>query len=170
VFLLSKVSAAETIAQGARISRVCGVVDLPAMTLTTQIGLTFDGRCEAAFKFYERCLNGSIAFLLKWKDSPMANDAAPEWQEKVMHARLMIGDTAILGADVRPHEYAAPQGFSIILSMDDPAEAERVFQALGENGKVGMPLQETFWAHRFGALSDQFGIRWDINCEKAGGD
>ena len=137
------------------------------MTLNPCINLSFDGQCEAAFKFYERCLNGKIAFMLRWGESPMAKDAPQEWGGKILHARLVIGDTDLLGADALPGSYESPRGFSLLLNLDDAGEAERLFSTLVENGTVGMPLQDTFWAHRFGVLTDQFGIRWDINCEKS---
>ena len=60
-----------------------------------------------------------------------------------------------------------PQGFSILLGVAEPADAERVFHALAENGEVKMAMAQTFWAVRFGALIDQFGIPWSINCEQA---
>ena len=89
------------------------------MTLNPCINLTFDGRCEAAFKFYERCLGGKIAFMLTWGDSPMAKDAPPEWGGKILYARLTLGDTALLGADVPPQTYEPPRGFGVMLSVDD---------------------------------------------------
>ena len=137
------------------------------MTLNPCINLSFDGQCEAAFKFYERCFNGTIAFMLRWGESPMAKDAPAEWREKILHARLLIGDTALLGADALPGSYESPRGFSVLLSLDDPGETERLFRAMAENGTVRMPLHETFWAHRFGVLTDQFGIPWTFNCEKS---
>lgn len=137
------------------------------MKLNPCIGLSFDGQCEAAFKFYERCLNAKIGFMLRWGESPMAKDAPEEWKEKILHGRLDIGDTSLVGADVLPGSYESPRGFSILLGVDDPDETERLFRALAENGTVHMPLQETFWARRFGVLTDQYGIRWDINCEKS---
>jgi PhnB protein len=135
--------------------------------LNPQIGLSFDGRCEIAFKFYERCLKGKVVFMLRWGDSPMAKDAPAEWQEKILHARLVIGDTALLGADALPGTYESPQGFSILLSPNSAGEAERLFHALAENGTVRIPLQESFWAQRFGSVTDQFGISWTINYEKS---
>ena len=134
--------------------------------LTPQISLGFNGQCEAAFRFYERCLNGTISFILAWGNSPAAADAPPDWASKIYHATLKIGDGAITGADLPPDRYEQPKGFQIVLQMDDAMAAERVFQSLAENGKVVMPLQETFWAARFGAVVDQFGISWSINCEK----
>jgi PhnB protein len=140
---------------------------MSVMDLKPRIGLSFDGQCEAAFRFYERCLNGKIAFMLRWGESPMANDAPAEWRSKILHATLVIGDTALTGSDALPGSYESPRGFSVLLSLRDRGEAERLFRALAENGAVRMPLQETFWAHRFGVVTDQFGIPWDINCEKS---
>ena len=136
------------------------------MTVNPCVGLHFDGRCEAAFKFYERCFGGKITFMLTWANSPMAKDAPPEWGGKIMHMSLTIGDVAFAGADVLPHQYEPPRGFSILLGVADLADAERLFHALAEGGTVRMPLQETFWALRFGGVTDQFGIPWEINCEK----
>lgn len=135
------------------------------MKLNTNIALSFNGQCEAAFKRYEQCLNGTISFMLKWGDSPMGAQAPDGWGAKVYHATLEIGDTVFNGGDALPGQYETPKGFSLILQMDDPVAADRIFQALAENATIGMPLQETFWAKRFGALVDEFGIPWSINCE-----
>ena len=128
--------------------------------------LTFDGRCEAAFKFYERCLGARIDAMLTHGNSPMAEQVPAAWRNKIMHARLLLGDTILMGSDAPPEHYEEPKGFSVSLGVDQPAEAERIFKALSENGTVRMPLQQTFWAARFGMLVDQFGIPWMINCEQ----
>lgn len=91
----------------------------------------------------------------------------PEWRGKIVHATLMAGDSTLMGADVLPEQYERPKGFHVLLGIDDPAEAERVYEALLENGSAQMPLQQTFWAVRFGVLVDQFGVSWEINCEQA---
>lgn len=137
------------------------------MNLTPSISLSFNGQCEAAFKFYERCLDGRLAFLLLWGDSPMAQDAPPAWAAKVLHARLMVGDAVLLGADALPGTYEPPQGFSILLNLDDVDDTKRLFAALSVEGKVRVPLRETFWAISFGVLTDRFGIPWEVNCEKS---
>ncbi|HLF10101.1 MAG TPA: glyoxalase/bleomycin resistance/extradiol dioxygenase family protein [Gammaproteobacteria bacterium] len=134
------------------------------MELSTSV--IFSGQCEAAFKFYERCLGAKIAFMLTWGDSPMATQVRPEWHKKLLHARLMIGDMALVGGDFPPEQYEQPKGFRLLLAIDDPVDAERVFAALAENGTVKMPMQKTFWAARYGVVVDQFGIPWDINCER----
>ncbi len=128
--------------------------------------LIFNGQCEAAFKFYERCLGGKIEMMLTHGNSPMAEQARPEWRDKIMHARLSVGDKVLMGSDASPEPYVEPRGFSVLLSVDGPAEAERVFRALSEGGAVRMPLQETFWAVRFGMCTDRFGIPWMVNCER----
>jgi len=137
------------------------------MKLHAHISLAFDGRCEAAFRFYERCLEGTISFMLTWGKSPMAGDAPPDWESKIFHAALKVGDSVITGGDVAPDRYGQPKGFSVVLQMDDSAAAERIFHALAEDARIEMPLQETFWASRFAVLVDQFGIPWTINCEQA---
>ena len=105
------------------------------MKLIPQISLAFDGQCEPAFRFYERCLSGSITFMQTWGESPMAAQAPQGWSGKIAHATLKVGDTALLGSDVPAGVYKKPQGFSIILQMDDAAAAERVFNALAEKAR-----------------------------------
>ena len=128
--------------------------------------LAFDGHCEEAFNFYAESLHGKISFLLRFGDSPMAQQTPAGWHDKVIHATLMWGDQVLSGADAWGDRYRAPQGFSVTLDVEDPAEADRLFAALARNGTVTMPIQETFWAHRFGALTDQFQVPWMINCGK----
>jgi PhnB protein len=128
--------------------------------------LSFNGQCEAAFKFYERCLGGKIEMMVKFGETPMADQASPEWRDKLAHARLSIGDQILMGGDPPPGMYEQPKGFSVTLSVDTPAEAERIFNALAQNAEVRMPLGETFWALRFGMLIDQFGTPWMVNCER----
>ena len=136
------------------------------MKLNPHVSLAFNGQCEAAFTFYERCLGARIVNIFTWGNSPMASEAPPGWADKVMHANLTIGETLISGSDVPPAYYRRPQGFEIMISPEDPDDAERVFQALAANGSVTLPIQQTFWSARFGLLVDQFGIPWSINCEK----
>jgi PhnB protein len=137
------------------------------MTVLPSISLTFDGRCAAAFTFYERCFGGTIALMLTWGDSPLAKDAPPGWDGKILYGRLTLGEAELLGSDVPPGGYESPRGFRVMLSVDDVEGAERVFHALAENGTVVTPLQQTFWTLRYGAVTDQFGIPWEINCEQS---
>ena len=127
--------------------------------------LTFNGQCEAAFKFYERCLGGKIEMMLTHGESPAAEQVPSEWRGKIMHARMVVGERVLMGSDAPPQMYEAPKGFSVSLGVDKPADAERIFHALAEQGTVRMPLQQTFWAVRFGMLVNRFSIPWMINCE-----
>ncbi len=129
--------------------------------------LSFNGQCEEAFKFYEQRLGGKIEGMFTWGESPMAKEAPPEWGKKIMHARMAIAGQVLMGSDAPPGRYEEPKGISLTLELKDPAEGERLFQKLAENGKVQMPMQKTFWAERFGMLVDRFGISWMINCEQA---
>ena len=129
--------------------------------------LQFKGQCETAFKFYEACFGGKIVAMLPYGETPMCDHLAPEWRDRIAHARLMIGDQVLMGSDPPPEHYQAPKGYAVTVNLDEPAEAERVFHALAEQGSVSMPLQKTFWARAFGMLVDRFGIPWMINCEEA---
>ncbi len=129
--------------------------------------LFFNGQCEAAFKFYEKCLGGKIDAMLTHAGTPAEAQVPANWRDKIMHARLIVGDEVLMGSDAPPEHFQQPQGFSVALGVDDAAEAERIFNALADKGTVRMPIQQTFWAVRFGMLVDRFGIPWMINCEKS---
>lgn len=135
--------------------------------MQTCLYLYFNGQCEAALRFYERCLGGKIEVLMLHEGTPAAEHVPPEWGRKVLHARLNVGGQTLMASDAPPNCYEQPQGFSVSLQVKDPVDAERLFRDLSENGQVRMPIQETFWAVRFGMLVDRFGIPWMINCEKA---
>ena len=128
--------------------------------------LNFDGHCEAAFHFYARVLGGEVTILWRFADTPLAHEVPADWCGKILHARLRVGEWLLMGGDELPEDYHRPQGFHVTLNPTDPAEAERLFAALAENGTVRAPLGPTFWAQRFGMLDDQFGVPWMVNCEK----
>ena len=127
--------------------------------------LNFNGNCAEALKFYEKALPAKILISMPYGGSPMAKDMPPEIQDKVMHSRFEVGGQVIMASDAMCN-YEKPAGFNITINVEEPAEADRIFAALSENGTVRMPMEETFWAKRFGMLTDQFGIPWMINCEK----
>jgi PhnB protein len=127
--------------------------------------LSFSGQCETAFRFYEQCLGGQLGAIFRYGGSPMAGDVPPDWQDKVMHGSLTLGELVLMGGDVAPDRYEEPKGFSLSLQLQSTTEAERIFHELARDGKVAVPLEKTFWAARFGVLVDRFGIPWLINCE-----
>lgn len=129
--------------------------------------LNFNGQCEEAFRFYQQCFGGEIKTMVPHEGTPAAEHVPPEWRKKIMHAEIKVGDQLLMGADAPPGRYQPPAGFAIALQVKEPAEADRIFHSLAQGGNVGMPIQETFWAARFGMLSDRFGIPWMVNCPKA---
>lgn len=130
--------------------------------------LLFNGRCQEAFTFYAECLGGKIEAMLPHAGTPAEGHVPPEWREKIMHARLSLGDDVLMGSDAPPGHFEQPKGFSVTIQLGDPAEADRIFQRLSEGARVTMPIQQTFWATRFGMLVDRFGTPWMVNCQPAG--
>ena len=129
--------------------------------------LVFNGQCEAAFNFYKQCLGGKIQTMMTWGDSPMADQVPAEWRDRIIHATLIVGESALGGSDAPPDRYEKPRGLSVTIQLKEPAEANRIFNQLAENGVVQMPLQKTFWSPGFGMCVDRFGIPWMVNCEQA---
>jgi PhnB protein len=132
------------------------------MTVNPYLG--FSGSCREAFEFYARTLGGKIEAMLTHAESPMADQTPAAWRDKIMHARLAMGDQILMAGDMTPEHYQKPVGFSVSVVVDDAREAERIFAAFADGGTVGMPLQETFWAIRFGTVTDRFGTPWMVNC------
>jgi len=135
------------------------------MQVTTY--LSFNGQCEAAFTLYERVLGGRLGPMFRYAGSPMADTVPPEWQNKIMHGSLTIGEHVVMGGDVAPDRYEAPKGFSLSINMKSAPEADVIFRELATEGRVLIPLEKTFWAERFGMVIDRFGVPWMINCEVA---
>jgi PhnB protein len=127
--------------------------------------LNFKGDCEAAFAFYQRVLKAQLGPVFRYGGSPMAGQVPSDWANKIMHGSITVAGQVIMGADVIDDRYETPQGISLSLQIETPAEAEKVFHELASGGKVVLPIAQTFWAQRFGMLVDRFGIPWMINCE-----
>jgi len=128
--------------------------------------VNFNGNCEEAFKFYEKHLGGKIEVLMRYEGTPAMGMTPADWKNKVIHGRIAIGGTILMGADAPPGRYEAPKGTTISLSVTSDAEADRIFGALSEKGAVPMPIQETFFASRFGMLVDKFGVPWMVVHQK----
>ncbi len=124
--------------------------------------LNFDGNCAEALAFYARVLNGEVKDVFLNKDASAADRMEAE-DEAVLNATLMIGGVALMASD-GGSMYQKPQGFSVHLELASVAEAEQVWEALGEGGQVSMPISEVFWAERFGMLTDRFGTPWMVSC------
>ena len=131
------------------------------MMLYTQ--LNFGGNCEEAFRFYEKHLGGKTTMMMKQSQAP---GAAPGAGDAIIHARMDIGDTVLIANDVPGTVFQKMRSVYLYLSVDSPAEAERVHALLAEGGEVFMPMAETFYATRFSMLRDRFGVSWSIINER----
>ena len=126
--------------------------------------LFYNGNCEAALKFYEKVLGAKIEAMLTYEVGPDDMPIPPDYKKKIMHAKISIDDEVIMASDAPPGNFHMPQGFSVSLQVEDPADAERRFKALSEGGKVNMPFGKTFFSKGFGMCVDQFGTPWMVNC------
>lgn len=128
------------------------------MKLNTYVN--FAGNCAEAFRYYEQQLGGKTGMMMTHAQSPDQSKVKPEWKDMVLHATITIGGTELAGADI-PNAEPMRSAY-LTLNVDSDAEAERIFAALSDGGHVFMPLQETFFATRFGQLRDRFGMNWMV--------
>lgn len=124
--------------------------------------LNFGGNCEEAFRFYEKHIGGKITMMMHQGDAPPSNQSSTGNGRAIIHARIDIGGTELLGNDVPPEVFKPIRSAYIYLALDSAEEAERVHALLAEGGEVYMPLAETFFAFRFSMLRDRFGVAWAI--------
>jgi PhnB protein len=130
--------------------------------MQVQTYLSFDGRAEEAIEFYKKTLGAEVKMLMRWKDSPDKSMCMPGAENKVMHAYLNIGETGVMVSDGRNTGQPNFAGFNLSIDTKTKAEADKLFNALAEGGKVTMPQSKTFFSERFGMLTDKFGVNWMI--------
>jgi len=131
--------------------------------MNVQPYLFFDGKCEEALAFYTKAIGAEVTMMLRFKDNPEPQNGPPNVQlDKVMHARVRIGDTVIFAGDGMCRGTNHFDGFSLSLTVANEAEADRIFNALLDGGKTGMPLGKTFFSPRFGMVCDKFGVNWMV--------
>jgi PhnB protein len=104
--------------------------------------------------------------MLTYGESPTAADVDPQWHDRIVHATLELGELELAGADMLPHDYRKPQGFSVILAVDDTAKAARIFSELAVGGTIQFPFQQTFWSAGFGVLVDRFAVPWEVTASQ----
>lgn len=129
--------------------------------------LSFDGNCREAMNFYAQTFGGTIRLMMSGADSPMGGQIPSEFADRIINAQLeMPGGSMLYGGDAPAHiPYEAIKGVSITLNCSSVEEGESVFNALAAGGTVTMPYSPTFWAKKFGMLTDRFGVHWIINGE-----
>ena len=129
--------------------------------------LNYGGNCRQAFEFYEEHLGGRIAFVTTHGEQPESTKVPPDWKNAVLHARIELGDTILLGADIPPERFQPIRSAYLSLMVDSVDEAERIYALLSDGGQIFMPMEETFFAHRFAMLRDRFGTSWMLLHERA---
>ena len=128
--------------------------------------LNYGGNCAEAFRFYEQNLGAKILMLMTFAQAPDQSQVQRMDQNAVLHAQLEIGDTQIMASDVSPDTFKPMRSTYLCYAVDSDAEAERIYALLAEGGEVFMPMQETFFASRFGQLRDRFGTSWMVIHER----
>ena len=129
--------------------------------------LAFNGECSEAFDFYRAALGGDFVMKMTYGESPMHEQMPPDTHDRVMHVHLVADGASLMGGDAPPGQAVGAATTCVSVHVDAPADADRIFAALADGGRVDMPIGETFWAQRFGYVIDQFGTPWMINCEKS---
>lgn len=131
--------------------------------------LFFNNQAAEAFDFYAKCLGGKVAMKVTMGEMPGCDQLPAEAKKQIAHVRLEAGDAVLLGSDwcgPTPEPYPGIHGNAVCLAVDKPEQAERLFKALSEGGKITMPIAETSWALRFGMSTDRFGAKWMVNCNR----
>ena len=124
--------------------------------------LSFEGRADEAIEFYKKAIGAKVDMLMRFNEAPDQSMVTPESKDKVMHAALHAGDTQLLMSDGRCTGSANFSGIALALSVQTEADADRIFNALADGGKVNMPLAKTFFSPKFGMVADKFGVGWMV--------
>ena len=124
--------------------------------------LNFGGNCEQAFRFYEQHLGGTITMLMRRAEQPEQGATWPGWEQSIQYAIMNIGQTQLMGSDVPPDRFQPMRSVYLSLEVETAADAERIWRLLTEGGHILMPMQETFFANRFGQVRDKFGTSWMV--------
>ena len=124
--------------------------------------LNFNGTCREAFAFYAELLGGEVEFMQTFGETPQA-ESPPEWKDAVLHASLRFPGGQLLASDAPGEMYKPAQGLWVSLHPDGVEDGERIWSRLAEGSTVAMPFEQTFWAKRFGMLTDRFGTPWMVN-------
>jgi PhnB protein len=124
--------------------------------------LNYGGNCEDAFRFYEKHIGAKVTFMMTHEQAPASGNVPDDWKKKILYAHMLIGESEIMGSDVPSDRFQPMRSVYLSLSVTSNEEAERIHALFSQGGEVFMPMQETFFAHRFSMLRDKFGTSWMI--------
>ena len=128
--------------------------------------LNYGGNCRQAFEFYVQHLGGKITEITTHGELPQTGNVPEDWKNAVVHARMNLGETILLGADIPPDRFQPMRSAYLTLIVDSSAEADRIYDLLKDGGQIFMAMEETFYAHRFAMLRDRFGTSWMLLHER----
>ena len=130
--------------------------------------LMLSGRTEEALAFYNQAIDAKTVMVMRFAESPDKNHPIPlppDWDKKIMHSAMTVGDTTVMLSDGMSAEAVSFAGVTLSITADDETQAKRLFDALAVGGKVFMPLGKTFWSPCFGMVSDKFGVSWMVGLD-----
>ena len=128
------------------------------------IYVNYPGNCEQAFRFYEQHLGGNITMMMTHEQQPDTTQVPPNWKNAILHARIEIGETVLMGADI-PNAEPMRSAY-LTLRLNSAEEAEKIYALLSDGGQIFMKMEQTFFASRFAMLRDRFWTSWMLLCEE----
>jgi PhnB protein len=139
---------------------------MPAIAAKLHPYLNYGGNCRQAFEFYEQHLGGKITAMMTHDQQPDPSNVPPGHKDAILYARISLGGTDLMGSDMPSGSFQPMRSAYLYFAVPSSEEAERVYALLIDGGQVFMPMEETFFAFRFGMLRDKFGASWMITHER----
>ena len=127
-------------------------------SIKLDVYVNYPGHCEQAFRFYEEHLGGKITMMMNHQQQPDNVNIPADWKNAILHARIEIGDSVLMGADI-PNAEPMRSAY-LTLRVESAKEAERLYEILSKEGEIFMKMEQTFFASRFAMLRDKFGTSW----------
>src|SRR2546430_17436621 len=93
--------------------------------------------------------------MMTHEQQPNQANVPANWKDAILHARIEIGKTVLMGADILGAE--PMRSAYLTLTVDSDQEAERLYALLSDGGQIFMKMAETFFASRFAMLMVRFG-------------
>jgi PhnB protein len=126
------------------------------------VHLNFQGNCAEAFEFYKKTFDADNSFAIKYGAAPVGTPIPPNWNDKIMHTSIPLGNGSLMGCDAPQGRSTPIGGFQISLQLKNETQVKRIYEALKDGGSVQMPMAPTFWSPMFGMCTDKFGVAWMI--------
>ena len=124
--------------------------------------LLFNGDCEEALMFYQKCFGGKITYMERYKDAPAAT--IPEIGEKILHAKFEFEGNTLYASDAIPGKMVTSgTNQSLTVELDSKEQLSAIYEKISKGASIKTPLQDSFWGTGFAVLTDRHGITWSLN-------